>query len=227
MAEEKSDLGSSSPDITSNIRKFRTQDGSKVPPRSKCEEILVATEQRLGRPLTEAEITANLDIILKATGESMAPPLRFRFCFTGETMVSTPSGPRPIGDLQVGDAVVSIDVESKKPVVNRIAAVRQIPNQSYSRLENQNPPINVTDGHPFYSESKDLPADYRPISEIPEDANLFKVNPNAGPTGILTPIARGCYVKQPGQATVFDLSMEGEPRNFIAEGILVHNKPIF
>lgn len=212
-----------------NIRSFR-RDDAKIPPGSKCEEVLLIAEKRLGRSLTEAEINANLDAILKATGESLEQPepqVKFIGCFTGQTMVSTPTGPRPIGELKVGDAVVSIDLATKKPVTNRIALVRKYENRRYSQLADQNPPINVTDQHPFYSEGNGMAADFRPISEIPSNANVFKVNPNAGPTGLLTPTPRGCYVQQAGTATVFDLSMEGEPRNFIVEGVLVHNKPIF
>lgn len=208
-----------------NIRNF-DRNGTKIPRGSQCEEILLEASKRLRRPLTEAEINANLDEILKATGEALVIDTQAvrRTCFTAEMMVSTPGGPRPIGELQVGDQVISIDLATKKPVMNRISAVHKYEGKKYSRLEQQDSPINVTDSHPFYSDGNDLPADFRPISQVPADANLFRVNTDAGPGEILTPVKRGCYVTQPGTATVIDLSLEGEPRNFIVEGLLVHNK---
>lgn len=136
-----------------NIRSFRIA-RHKIPERSKCEEILVAAEQRLGRHLTRAEIEAHFVAVLEATGEVMeeaespGPPPKPRTCYLGGTIVSTPSGPRLVGDLKVGDQVISVD-EKGNPVMNQIANVFKHDGRTYSSLEKEFPPIDAITAHPI------------------------------------------------------------------------------
>ncbi len=230
--------------ILTEIRKFR-RDGMKVIQGSECESILMEASRRLGRPLTEPEILDNYREILQATGETLEPETLaprpspaptpssssksrnpFGNCFTANMTVATPGGPKKIGDLREGDEVISIDLVSRQPRANTIARIYPHAARAYGRLIDLPTPIDVTDRHRFLAQGKTLDFDFHAIGDIPEDADLYFVDLTQPPGKQWRPIRRGCYVPQTGTRTVYDLELMGEPRNFIVEGILVHNVKI-
>lgn len=204
---------------SSGVRQFRLND-QKIPKGSQCEQILMAAEQELGRPLTFEEIKESLPAILKATGEALESDSK-PFCFTASMRVLTPRGDIPIGQLRVNDEVISIDLTTFNPVVNRIRAISVRDNVDYGRLSDLARPLEVTPREPFYAQAGTHPPAFTPIEELRESDHLFRAQARA--PAVLTPVRRGCFQFPVGTTTVFNLQLFGEPRNFIVEGILVHN----
>lgn len=215
------------------IRKFR-RDGMKIIEGSECEKVLMNASRRLGRPLTQNEILENYSDILKATGETLepesltprptpSPVRRSSGCFTGNMTVATPSGPKRIMDLLEGDELISIDLVTRQPVANRIHKIHPYAARNYGRLVDLPAPIDVTDRHRFLARGKNVDFDFHAIGDLNDHDEIFFVDLAQPPGRQWRPVPRGCYVPQPGTRTVYDIELVGEPRNFIVEGILVHN----
>lgn len=203
----------------------------RIKPGGVCEAILLDAVDRLGRRLTHAEIRLNIEVIVKATGESLVsvvppspqprPVVRDGSgCFTAAMKVTTPSGDRAISELRLGDEVISIDLQTMEPRANRIFGIKVHRNRPVGRLSDLPTPIEVTGRHRFLSNSASKPTDFYPIEELDAGDNLFLVKPGAC---TLSPFLRGSYSALPGAADVYELELIGEPRNYIVEGILVHN----
>lgn len=218
------------------IRSF-SRHGKTLRRGGHCEQILVNAAERLNRPLTFLEIENSLEDILRETGESMVPvpaptPApsprpstrhQWPVCFTGSMQVLTPSGERSISELRPGDEVISFDHATSRVVTNRIAYVFPHENRAYSRLISLPRPIDVTGRHQFWASGAGLQPGYHPIEEIPHNACLMYASVNDWNSNGAVRINRGAYVSQPDLATVYDLQLIGEPRNFIVHGVLVHN----
>lgn len=217
------------------IRRF-SRDGMRIIVGSECERLLLEASLRLGRPLTQPEILDNYSEILKATGETLEPenivvrtgivpsPIRRSGgCFTGNMTVATPSGSRKIMDLLDGDQVISIDLVSRQPVTNTIHKIHPYAARNYGRLVNLPTPIDVTERHRFLAQGRGIDFDFHAIGDLPEDADLYLVDLTQPAGRQWRPVRRGCYLPQLGTRTVYDIELIGEPRNFMVEGILVHN----
>lgn len=140
-------------------------------------------------------------------------------CFTGSMMVSTPSGPRRMEDIRAGDELISFNHVTGKFVANKVRNVMSYGPKPFSRLTDLG--IDVTDQHPFFAAKNGQPADYCPIGQLSDSDSLFRQNGES-----IEAVPRGPYVPT-GTAPVYDIEMIGEPRNFIVEGVLVHNKRMF
>lgn len=215
-------------------RIFETN-GLRIPSGSECEELLVRAGLRLGRFLTHQEIEENLPVILKATGENLErivrplPPSPPRFvCFTGDMKVLTPKGEVPISQLKPGDEVVSVDhtLDGQiKLVANRVQLNISHENQSYGLLTDLPRPIQVTPRHQFYASwrAPNLQTGYRAIEDLRPEALLSYGERGNWEQGQCVPTPRGNYSSNHGINTVYDLQLIGHPRNYIVEGVLVHN----
>ncbi|MBO5087696.1 MAG: DUF2380 domain-containing protein, partial [Lachnospiraceae bacterium] len=76
-------------------------------------------------------------------------------CFTGDTLVSTETGLRPIAEIQIGDYVWSEDTETGKKELKQVTAVSVTMTNTlvYVTMEDGTT-INTTENHPFYVEGK-------------------------------------------------------------------------
>lgn len=180
----------------------------------------------MGRALTQDEIASMIGEVVSVTGESLAvsaPNASSAWCFVGTTKVRTPGGEKRIETLREGDEITSVDLATGKVVRNRIQKITRIEKQSFGRLTGLPRPIDVTSGHRFLTGAARTDEDFLPIGRIAPAENLFLVDEDARPDRRLRAVPRGHFVCPFGQATVHDLTLVGEPRNFIAEDILVHN----
>jgi len=76
-------------------------------------------------------------------------------CFTGDTLVSTETGLRPIEDIQIGDYVWSEDTETGKKELKQVTDVSvTMTNVLVSVTTEDGTTINTTENHPFYVEGK-------------------------------------------------------------------------
>ena len=127
-------------------------------------------------------------------------------CFLGEVLVSTPLGPRPIMELNVGDSVTSMDDHGALRTA-QVTAIDQEEAWSYLWI---NMRIGVTDEHPFHVAGAWKKARELQIGDLltAEDGGKIRV-------ASIDRIDKG--------VRVYNLTVDGQ-HNFFAEGVLVHNK---
>lgn len=189
-------------------------------PSEECIIQILREEQQSGHPFTKEEVLEAAQKFLQERGMTLVT--RRRHCFTCEMRVLTPSGYVPIERLSNGDAVYSWDEKKKTLVLNQISQLFISHLQTYGELSGTptGRPLEVTPDHPF------LVADtgkYVELKRIGSQDNLVVIEPkHCAP--LLQP--RGIY-RHKGKGTVRSISVKGEPHNFVVEGFVVHNKPIF
>jgi len=139
-------------------------------------------------------------------------------CFVAGTRIETPQGNVAIESLKSGDQVYSFDVKTEKLVPTLVSKLLRREVQDRWQVTFANGTIlEVTSEHPFWDPVLNK---YRPIKD-------FKINDQAlvvGNDGIKENVAVLEKKFIPGTIEVYNLSV-GEPyRNYLAEGVLVHNK---
>ena len=76
-------------------------------------------------------------------------------CFTGDTLVSTEDGLRPIEEIQAGDCVWSENTETGEKELKKVLAVSVTETDTLVHVTTGNgTEINTTENHPFYTEGK-------------------------------------------------------------------------
>ncbi len=136
-------------------------------------------------------------------------------CIAAGSLVRTPSGERPIEALRAGDAIFSIDEATGREVAAVVAQTMDKGEAATLRfLLEDGRVLLATGAHPLY----DLAAKtYRLASTWKPGERL------ASADGPLRPVAIRSI--EPGPKTrVLDLSVDSPFRNFVAGGVLVHNK---
>lgn len=155
--------------------------------------------------------------VLLALGTLLGPPLACCVCAT--TPVRTPDGPRRLGDLRVGDAVWSIDVTTGAPLVRRVVARRAAQRECVLLLHRAGALICTPD-HPLYAPES---GEYEPAARWVEkrrETLLVLAGERAAQVPVL---AAEAYV---GVREVVDITLDAAPHNFVAGGVVVHNKSI-
>ncbi|MGZ3723035.1 MAG: Hint domain-containing protein [Bdellovibrionales bacterium] len=147
-----------------------------------------------------------------------------RRCFTCGLRVLTPAGQVRLDELKIGDLVYSWDEARKILVENSVLEIHSAPDIEFGEI---NPGhgralIQVTPEHPFYLPSLHI---YEEIGAIAHFEHLLAVNKflNTCESELVT---RG-PMRMTGRAEVRTISVAKAPHNFIVEGFVVHNKPIF
>jgi hypothetical protein len=140
------------------------------------------------------------------------------FCCVAEgTNIDTPAGQTPIERIKVGDRVFSVDVDSGERVVTTVTAVRSAERECVA-LQFDDARLTLTPDHPVYSPElrKYVPAG-RWVTGSARTLARF-----AGSE--LREVAVGSVASYAGVHRVFDLTVASEHHNFIAGGVVVHNK---
>lgn len=140
-------------------------------------------------------------------------------CVAADTRVRTPRGEVAVGALIVGDVVESVDVATGRAVTGTVVRVRRSLRECLA-LRWRGGELVCTPDHPLYSPEH---GDYRPASSwITGDARLLLAR-----TGdALAPVEVASREVFAGTRAVVDISLAAEPRNFVAAGVVVHNKSI-
>ncbi len=142
-------------------------------------------------------------------------------CFVTGTSIATPQGPRRIEALKIGDQVWSYD-----PQVGRVPrAVQHIHRalvRTVCRVEAGGKTIRgVTPTHPMYDAAE---ATYTPLRDFTETSALLLVEEQR----VQRTSIDSLHVEEAPEPVfdVFSLSVEGPEHNYIADGVLVHNKSL-
>ena len=137
-------------------------------------------------------------------------------CFTYGTLVDTPSGPRAIGTLGVGDTVYAYDETTSKTVESQVSQVFVHTGKSYGIVTfNDGTSLEVTSVHPFYNPSS---KQWLSIGEMqPGDSVLRGIGHAAHPVTIRSKEFTS------GRGTVYNIEVN-RYHTYYVNGILVHNK---
>ena len=154
------------------------------------------------------------------------PTPNLPFCFAAGTPVLTANGLIAIEELQKGDIVLSYDhnfqtrVEANisSLVEANIAAVVSRKVNGLMRVElADGTTIQVTREHPFYAPDESR---YKPIGEFKPGERLASIGQDEKLEAI---VVTGIKAVR-GEFTVYNLSVESSHHNYVAAGVLVHNK---
>lgn len=170
-----------------------------------------------GRPLASGTSLGYRDLVLLPRGVLSLAVLSSACCVAADTPVHTPRGAIAAGQLRVGDTLWSIDLQGGRCVLGTIVAVRRAERECVA-LRWSGGELVCTSDHPLYDPER---GDYRPAGDwVTGAARRLTQWHEGGPREVEV---RGgeSYV---GVREVVDLTLAGEPRNFVAAGVVVHNK---
>lgn len=154
----------------------------------------------------------------------MAAALGLAGCFPGGCIavgaaVLTPRGKRPIETLVPGDEVICIDPSTGSRVTGVICGTRKVKRETL-RIAGDGWALRCTSDHPLYDPSR---REWAPAGDwaLGKRSTLLFV-PDAGEITHVEVRERSVAA---GVAELIDLSVDHELHDFVAEGVLVHNKP--
>ena len=139
-------------------------------------------------------------------------------CVAEGTLIATPDGVSLVETLKIGDFVLSVDPKNGRAYPARIIGIRSTEQRCFPLTAGNGNTLWLTAEHPVYDPSS---GHYREAREWQQ----------GGAAHVLTVAADG-HVIQSATASnleskhvrVFDLTVDSPHRNFVANGILVHNK---
>ncbi len=142
-------------------------------------------------------------------------------CIAEGTMIRVPSGLVPIESLRVGDLVYALDLSTHRLVKTSITEIRSAKRECIAAGLGGGDSLRCTPTHPLYDPEEGV---YAPASEWIEGRRrrLLRVPPDGSPHEISV----HDKIVHCGVFEVFDLSVESEHHNYVAAGVLVHNKTI-
>lgn len=142
----------------------------------------------------------------------------FPLCVARGTWVRTPHGKRRVEDLVVDDEVVAVDPDSGALVPTRLVAVRSAKRECV-QLTVAGRALTLTSDHPVYCPTS---KGWHPAGDwaLGKRTALLHVS-DEGTTQVL-PVTQVQLVA--AVHDVFDLTVAHDLHNFVADGVLVHNK---
>lgn len=141
----------------------------------------------------------------------------FPGCFTGETLIDTPQGRRPIAELAVGDEVLSYDHASGKFVRTHVKTLFSKDAGGYLVVTlADGTQIRVTPEHPFYDPAT---GEYRAVGTFAVGDHVIQPSEDG-----LAEVAITAIEQVDVPVRVYNIEVADENHNYVAAGALVHNK---
>ncbi len=141
-------------------------------------------------------------------------------CFTANTLINTPKGIRNIASLNIGDYVISYNLNKNQFVESKIEKVfiHEKNTSEYYLIKTKNSQVEVTSIHPFYIGSGKY--------ELAENLKLGDIiYINKDNYIIPEKILSKERIILPKPITVYNLELDkNSPKNYFANKYLVHNK---
>lgn len=139
-------------------------------------------------------------------------------CVSEDTLILTPNGNIPVERLKTGDEVYSYDFSRGILVPAKIANIRRGYDRCIRFKTDSGAGLCVTTDHPIYSpETRTYEKALKWISAELSEFYMLEQNKTVKANVTLLPIGSE-------KVKVFDISVDSPFGNFIANGILVHNK---
>lgn len=153
----------------------------------------------------------------KSIAEYVPIPSGFT-CFTGETLVDTPSGQKRIDSITAGDEVYGFDLKSNKRVTEKVSQILVHEPQTFWTVRFSNgTTLHVTPEHRFYVKNKNA---FIALKDIDTNTATFQLDQN-GSTDLSAQI-EAIDKKSSTTETVYNLTTPNTHTYFV-DGILVHN----
>lgn len=158
-------------------------------------------------------------ILVATVGLGSACELGSDNCIAQGTMILVPSGLVPIESLRVGDHVYALDVSTNVLVETSVTEIRSAKRECIAAGLGGGDSLRCTPNHPLYDPEEGV---YAPASDWIEGrrGRLLRVTLDGSPQEL----SIQDKVVHSGVFEVFDLSVESEHHNYVAAGVLVHNK---
>ena len=135
-------------------------------------------------------------------------------CFTGDTLVSTREGQKPIEEVEVGDEVWSYNVETGEAKLNKVAKVYVHKTDTIVHLHIESAIIDTTTTHPFYVVGKGFVA----AADLQEGDKIYALD------GSLVKVKAVEIEKLDEIILVYNLEVEENHTYYVGdEAVLVHN----
>ena len=214
------------------IRQFVLEEQGKVPKHAVIALGGLLTTLGLGSLVSE-EVTASHMCSIGGDGGDGGDGGSSNACFTADQQVSTPAGPVAIGDLSVGDKVVSYDEASDMLTVSIIGKIlvhdgRQDAIHAFNRYPLVDLSVEekggasqsrVTLNHPYYDP---VGKSYKELLDF-KVGDLVRTETGTGRILSITSVIDQTSPIADHQTVVYNLHMAQGPSNFLVNGVLVHN----
>lgn len=138
-------------------------------------------------------------------------------CLAAGTWVRTPAGPRLIETLAVGELVTSVDPRSGRESASPLLAVRRAERACVRVRTAGGREVVATADHPFHAA---VSGGYVPLGELAAAPGAHLTAVEGGPCA--DPVVS--LERLVGRRAVYDLTVASPLHNFVAGGLLVHNK---
>jgi hypothetical protein len=139
-------------------------------------------------------------------------------CFSPETLVQTPDGPRVIADLNVDDRIWTYDFSTRTRVVRSVIQVHRGHTRAFYEIRLRDCVVRATSQHRFWVESE---LAWRTAETLTRGMMLLHVN---GCTTEVLAVER--KAEADADAETFNVSVDEFPMFFVGSGVLVHNQPV-
>ena len=140
-------------------------------------------------------------------------------CFVPGTEISTPNGKTQIQDLKVGDEVYSVNTSNDQLVPEKILDIYTVPAvKTMKVILSSGTTLLVTEEHPFYDP---LSKSYKPIKEFKQGDKVLVSEDSAVTEETISSIG---FAPSYDGNTVYNMHVSGPFLNYLADGVLVHNK---
>ncbi len=200
-----------------------------------CNDLLRATEKRMGRALTDEEVKRLLPTVLAALENSAAQTspepghTQWQQGLASGTKVLTVDGELDIGLIEPGTQVISYDLSRRLIVSNEVVRIHSGISKSHVttrlRYKGFSPPPVVSRKQRFYWTDVST---FSPLDTFGEMSHLFAIELHFVDLKIpernrYYHLPRGELVESPLETPVFQLELKDEPHNFFANQILVQS----
>ena len=135
-------------------------------------------------------------------------------CFTEETLIETEDGYKEIKDIEVGDKVLSYNVETKQQEYKEVVQVFEHEVKELIHVYTEEEIVHTTENHPFYVEG----SGWTPASELKENDILYTSD---GRKVIVTKVEREQFEQS---IKVYNFEVKDYHTYYVGEEhVLVHN----
>ncbi len=140
-------------------------------------------------------------------------------CISEGTAIATPYGPKFVEQLQVGDIVLSPDPVTAQMYTGRVVSIQTAIRKCLAMTFENGAVLRVTPEHPVWDA---LESEFKPAAEF-SASDFVSVSIPESPARSRARIVH--IDKQVERCRVFNLSIASLPHTFVANGVVVHNKP--
>jgi intein/homing endonuclease len=144
----------------------------------------------------------------------------FRQCLDGKTKIYTYNGLKHIEDINIGDDIYSFDYDTNNVINSKVKNVSNNGIRERFKVTTNDTNITLTNDHLLLTyDINNKSYSYKDIRSIDKDID-YLVSPVIDDVDIYQKIID---IEYQGNDVVWDIEVDNELHNFIAEGIVVHN----